>query len=80
MVYLTIIGRNSSVGIVACYGLNGPGIVSQLRARFSTHVQTGPGFHTTSCARRTRSRGMGPGVDHPPPYSAEVTGRVELYL
>ena len=27
-----------------------------------------------------RARGLGHGVDHPPPYSAEVKERVELYL
>jgi hypothetical protein len=39
----TILDRDSSVGIATRYGLDGPGIESRLVARFSAHVQTGPG-------------------------------------
>ena len=53
-------------------------------ARFSAPVQTGPGTHPTSYTMRTgvfsevkwRERD----VDHPPPSSAEVEGREELYI
>ena len=52
-------------------------------ARFSSPVQTGPGVHPASY---TMGTGSFPGVkrprrgfDHPPPSSAEVEGRVELY-
>jgi hypothetical protein len=38
-------GPGSSVGIVTGYGLNGPGIESRWRVRFSAPVQTGPGAH-----------------------------------
>ena len=53
-------------------------------ARFSEPVQTGSGAHPASY---TMSTGSFPGVkrprrgvDHPPPYSAEVKVKVELYL
>ena len=50
----------------------------------SAFVQTGPGAHTAACAIGTRSfpgvKRPGRGVDHPPPSSAEVKERVELYL
>jgi len=55
-----------------------------VKARFSATVQTGPGAHPASF-----TMGTGPfpgvnrprsGVDHPPPSSAVVKERVELYL
>ena len=53
-------------------------------ARFSAPVQTGPETHPTSYTKGTGSfpRVKRPerDVDHPPPYSAEVKDRVELYL
>ena len=52
--------------------------------RFSSPVPTGPGVHAASCTMdRVASPGVkrpGRGVDHPPPSSAEVDGRVELYI
>ena len=55
-----------------------------LGARFSAPVQTGPGAHS---AAYTMSTGLsrtvkrpGRDVDHPPPSSAKVKERVELYL
>jgi hypothetical protein len=43
------VGRDSSVGIATGYGLDGPGIVIPVGARFFTHVQTVPGAHPASC-------------------------------
>jgi hypothetical protein len=47
-------------------------------------VQTGPGAHPASYTMGTGSflgvRQPGCGADHPPPSSAEVKERVELYL
>jgi hypothetical protein len=52
--------------------------------RFFAAVQTGPGAHPASCTMGTGSfpgvKRPGRGVDHPPPSSAEVKERVELYL
>jgi hypothetical protein len=77
-------GRNSSVGIATHYGLDGPGIESRWSRDFPhlsrpalglTHppVQWVPGLS------RVVMR-PGRGVDHAPPYSAEVKETVELYL
>ena len=81
---ITTRGRSSSVGIATRYGLDGPGIESPWGSRFSASVQTGPGAHPVSY---TVGIGSFPGVkrpardvDHPPPSSAEVEGRVELYI
>ena len=41
--------RDSSVGVVICYGLDGPRIESPCRERFSAPVQVGPGAHPASC-------------------------------
>ena len=81
---LNLVGRDSSVGIVTRYGLDGPGIESWWGARFSAPVQTGPGAHPASCTMDTGSclgvKRPGRRVDHPLPSSAEVKERVELYL
>jgi len=75
---------DSSVGIATRYGLDGPGIESRLGVRFSALGQTGPGAHPASYKMGTGSL---PGVklpwrgtDQPPPSSAKVKERVELYL
>jgi hypothetical protein len=49
----------SVVGIAADYGMDGPGIESRWRARFSAPVQTGPGAHPAS---RKMGTGSFPGV------------------
>jgi hypothetical protein len=53
-------------------------------ATFSALVQTGPEVHPASSTMGTGSvsevKRSGRGVHHPPPCSAEVNERVELYL
>ena len=53
-------------------------------ARFSAPVQTSSEAHPDSYAMGTGSfpwvKRPGHGIDHPPPSSAEVKERVELYL
>ena len=76
--------RDSSFGIATRYGLDGPGIETRLGARFSAAVQSGPVAHSALYTMCTGSfpgvKRPGRGVDHPPPCSAEVKERVELYL
>jgi hypothetical protein len=52
-VYVTYQRPGSVVDIATGYGLDGPGIESQVAARFSTSVQTSPGAHPTSCTMGT---------------------------
>jgi len=76
---------DSSVGTATRYGLVGLGIEFRLGGgvRFSAPVQTGPGAHPASYTMGTGSflgvNRPGRGIDHPPPFSAEVKERVELY-
>jgi hypothetical protein len=79
-----IIRRDSSVGIATRYWLDGPGIESRWRQDFpypsrptlgptQLSVQWVPGLFPAV-------KRPGRGVDHPPPFSAEVKERVQLYL
>jgi len=58
-------------------------VLKLVGARFSAPVQTGTGAHPASYKMGTGSfmgvKRLGRGVDHPPPSSAEVKERVELY-
>jgi hypothetical protein len=77
-------GLDSSVGIATRYGLDGPGIESRWGRDFphpsrpvleptQPPIQRVPG-------KDLGVKRLGRGVDHPPPSSAEVKERVELYL
>jgi hypothetical protein len=79
-----IMGRDSSVGIATCYGLDGPGTGSRWGRDFSAPVQTGPGAYPASYTMGTVSfpgvKRPGHGIEHPHPSSIVVEGRVELYI
>jgi len=59
-IYFGFCGPGIVVGIATGYGLDGPGIESRWRARFSAPVQIGPGAHPASC---TMGIGSFPGVE-----------------
>jgi len=52
--------------------------------RFFAPIQNGPGAHPATYTMSTGSfpgvKRLGRGVDHPPPSSAEVEERIELYI
>ena len=78
-------GWDSVVSIVTQYRLDDPGIESWWGARFFAPIQSGPGAHPASYTMGTGSfqgggKQPGHGVHHPPPSSAEVKERVQLYL
>ena len=68
-------GGDSSVGIATCYGLEDLGIESRWSEIFRTRPDS-PWAHPASYTVGTGSfsgvKRLEPGVDHPPPYSAEV--------
>ena len=81
-----VVGRDSSVDIATCYGLDCSGIKSRLRGEiFHTYSDRpwGPpslvynGYSTWSFAGVKRP---GHSVDHPLPSSTKVKERVELYF
>ena len=88
------VGRNSWVGIATLYVLDGREIESLVldgreieslwAATFSAPSQSCSAAHPASYAGGTGSflgiKWPGPAVTHPPPFSAVVKGRVELYL
>ena len=77
-------GPDSSVGIVTCYRLDGPGIESPWGRDFPHQYRPalGPTHSPIQWVPRL-SRGVKRqrrGVGHPPLSSAEVEGRRELYI
>ena len=77
-------GQDSSIGIATRYGMDGPGIDSRWERDFPHPYRPAPVSHPVSYTMGTGSfqgvKRQGRGVGHPPSSSAEVKGRVELYL
>ena len=79
------LGRDSSVGIVIRYGLDGPGIEALVGRRDFPHPSR-PALGPTQPPVQWGTGSFpgvkrpGRGVDHTPPPCAEVKERVELYL
>ena len=73
-------GGHSIVGIATCHGLDGPGIESRW-GRASPHLcRPAPGPTQPRIEWVQGVKRSGRGVNHPPPSSAEVKERVELYI
>jgi hypothetical protein len=77
------VGRDSAVDIATGYGLDGPGIEYQW-GRNIPHLsvpalRTNQAFFTMGTGSFPGVKRPGRGVDHPPPSSADVEERVELY-
>ena len=77
------VGRDGVIGVAASYGLDGPGIESRWRRDFPNPPRpsvglTQPPLQWVPDVFPGLKR-PGRGVDHPPPSSAEVKERVELY-
>ena len=77
--YYSFVGRDSSVGMVTRFGLDGPGIESRWRSeilRTRPDRTWGPPSPMYNGYRVSlpRVKRLGRGVDHPPPSSAEVKG------
>ena len=83
--YVCVFGSGSSVCIATDYGLDGPGSnPGGGGPRFSAPVQTGseayPASYTMCIGSFTGVKWQGRGIDHPPPSSAEIKERIQLYL
>jgi len=78
------VGRDSSVGIITHYRLDGPGERIPVVARFSTPVQMGSGAHRASTTMGTGSfpkiKRHVRSLDHPPLSRVKVKEGVEQYL
>jgi hypothetical protein len=73
------------VVIATRYGLDSPAIESQWGGQdflhpFQAVSGTNPASFTLGTGSFPRVKHPGHGVDHPPPFSAEVKERVELYF
>ena len=79
-----LLGQDSSISIATRLRTGRSGNQIPVVARFSAPVHTGYGAHPASYTMGSGSfQGVkcpGRGVDHPPPYSAQVKERLELYL
>ena len=77
-------GESRSVGIATRYGLDGPGIESRWEQDFRhpSRPALGPTQHPIQCVPgiSPEVKRQGRSVEHPPPSSAEVEGRVEVYI
>ena len=66
-------------GTATRYGLGGPGIESRWVARFSTHVETGPGVYPASYTMGSGSfpgaKRTGRGVEHTPHLEPKLKSR-----
>ena len=69
--------RDNAVGIATRYGLDGLGIESRWRRDFPDRPWGPPSLLYNGYQVLP---GPGRGVDHPPPSSVEVEGRVQLYI
>jgi hypothetical protein len=80
----TIYFWKRSAGWLGEHGIERSGVRIPAGSRFSAHVHTGPGVHPASNTMGTGAfpgvKRPGHGADHLPQSSAEVKGRVELYL
>ena len=56
------------------------GVRIPVGARFSSPVETGPGAYPAFYTMGPGVKRPGRGANHPPPSSAEVKGRIELYF
>ena len=72
-----IVGRDSSVDSLRAGRSRNRVPVG---ARFSAPIQTGSGLHPASHTMSTRFLRPGRGVNHPPPSSATIRERVEVYV
>jgi len=82
--FTKLVGRDSSVGIATCYGLDDPRIEYRWRQYFPhpSRPALGPAQPLIQWVEDL-SWGLkrpGPGVDHPPPLNAMVKERIELYI
>jgi len=75
-------GRDSVVGTATRYGLDGPGIECRWRGKGARFSAPGahPAFYSMGTGTFPGVKRPGRGADHPPSSSAQVKGRVQLYL